>query len=475
MSDNRAPSADISKFYNLTAYNNYMYAKQMGYDFKWLLPITKEDGLPAHINCKNPTTKGPRHAAWSKILSVYKELKNYDTVVYIDSDAYFNNKESVYSRSGYENVDAPIKFLMDIPWNRFANTGFMMVDNTKESFDFLRRWFFAKETSTQYDLEGIWDQYYVQTVEDKAFTVLNINQIKVCAADNDEIHDRWIINHVSGKISSNQYELIYDDVNKYYSFAWFNEVMHYIAQSSEKYFTEDVVNLMEGSEEQIKNYCASRVISGPFKGLYIDKSEHWWGGDICAKWLGTYEEPIHFAVSSELRKNHDLFINVGCGDGYYGAGVGLKNPDSSIALFDIAVECERLIKNVFEKNGLADCLFSKESSAPNISALLAKAKNPWMLMDIEGAELDLLDPVEIPELNKTVIIVELHDFNRPGATTILLQRFKKTHYIVNIEDTLTRDIGDLPAWLVIDETIHKKIVTENRPVKMNWLYMIPKL
>jgi hypothetical protein len=474
MSDTRKLSSEIGEVHNLTAYNNYLYAKEHGYDFKYLIPALK-DGEQGPLVCRNPVTKGLRHAAWAKILSIYKELKNYDTVVYLDSDAYFNNKKNLYDAINYQKEQAPIKFLLDTPWFRKANTGFIVVDNTKQAFRFLLKWFLAREVDPKYDTEGVWEQHYVQNTEDSAFTVLDINQMKLHLTVEDAIHGRLIINHVSAKVSPNQYQIIYEDIDRLNGFNWFKEVMVYLNTLCEEYDTASVVDSMYDAVTQLGEYCNHKVLAGPFKGLHISPSSHWWGGDILAKWLGTYEEPIHFAIASELQKKHDLFINIGCGDGYYGAGVGLNNPESHIALFDIAEACEVLVKDICLKNEVHNFSYSRDSSPQRISDYLDKAENPWMLVDIEGAEVDLLHLSDLPQLNKTTLIVEMHDFNRTGATEALIERFKPTHYIVNVVDTLTRDLRSMPVWLELDPHTCTQVVTEKRPVRMNWLYMLPRL
>lgn len=473
MSDNRPPSSDISKFYNLTAYNNYMYARSQGYDFKYLVPTLASEKVEEYLVCRNPVTKNLRHAAWAKILSVYKELPNYDTVIYLDSDAYFNNKACVYERSGYASGAPPVKFLKDIPWNETANTGFIMADNEAETFRFLKRWYWAKETDDKYDVDPVFEQHFAQTIEDPAFTVLDINQIKLNFGTEDAKRHRPIINHVTGRVVINQYDVIRSDVERVYGLHWFSEVMAYLEKTCEEYSTDAVIAKMNNAQLQLQTYCNSMVISGPFEGLSVLPSSHWWGGDIMAKWLGTYEEPIHLVLKAELAENHDMFVNVGCGDGYYGAGVGFKNKHSELVLFDIAPECSSLVKDICSKNNITNYSFSHDSSAENISRYLKKAKNPWLLMDIEGGEAQLLDPLNIPELKYTTIIVEAHDFNVPDITNELRARFERTHCVVNIADTLTRNLTALPAYIELDQKTRELIRTENRPTRMNWLYMIP--
>lgn len=228
------------------------------------------------------------------------------------------------------------------------------------------------------------------------------------------------------------------------------------------------------SQTQLQEFCQNKILQGPFSELYITPTEHWGGGDIMAKWLGTYEQPIHPAIYSELSKPHDLFINIGCGDGYYGAGVAIKSPTTRILFIEKVESCNQLVDQLCVENNITNYTFSTQSNSDFIESSLKDSKQPWMLMDIEGAEVDLLDLDKIPSLKKTTIIVEAHDFCRMQATNIMLTRFQDTHHITNIVDPITRYLNTLSQSIALSENIVKDICLEGRPCVMNWLYMQPK-
>ena len=248
MSDTRAVSADITKVNNLTAYANYSYAKLNGYDFKYLVPsLYGMADMRSEISCKNPRTGNPRHAAWTKILAIYKELKNYDTVIYLDSDAYFNNLTCVYSSTNYKPTDPPVKFLNDMPWFTKPSSGFVMVDACNAARDFLAKWYSAAEIEDIYDIERVWEQRYIQQIEDEAYITLNISQYKLSAYTDDRECNRLVINHVSGSVNTNQYDIVYQDIEKIYGLDSFCERITNILENQENYSTEDVILSMYGS------------------------------------------------------------------------------------------------------------------------------------------------------------------------------------------------------------------------------------
>ena len=55
-----------------------------------------------------------------------------------------------------------------------------------------------------------------------------------------------------------------------------------------------------------------------------------------------------------------------------------------------------------------------------------------MIVDTEGAEVDILQPDLSPALAQMSIIVETHDLFRAGARATLTERFTPTHDIVTV-------------------------------------------
>jgi hypothetical protein len=92
------------------------------------------------------------------------------------------------------------------------------------------------------------------------------------------------------------------------------------------------------------------------------------------------------------------------------------------------------------------------------------------MCDCEGFELDLLDPARIPELETVDILVELHDFIRPGLTADLLSRFRTTHDI-RLIDTTDRNPDDYAVLKDVAPNDRYWAVREGRPAKMQWSFL----
>ena len=84
----------------------------------------------------------------------------------------------------------------------------------------------------------------------------------------------------------------------------------------------------------IHQRCNSTVISGPFKGMKILPKYCWGDGDTAGKLLGLYEDELYPTIEEEITKNHDLVVNYGCAEGFYGIGMAMRLPTTPVVLFD---------------------------------------------------------------------------------------------------------------------------------------------
>lgn len=214
-----------------------------------------------------------------------------------------------------------------------------------------------------------------------------------------------------------------------------------------------------------------QVYSGPFKGMKILPQYEWGDGDAASKLLGIYEGELHETMEKVIAMDPDVILNIGCAEGYYGVGLGLRT-NAEVVLVDlnplgIQISVDTALANDFHKFNA-----TTESNIPLMQRVLGNAQNPFLLMDIEGTEYDMLVPALVPELAKTTILVESHDCFKPGLIHILADRFKETHTIEVIEQKgnsaytdITRDFSDEQKAL---------IACEFRPETMKWLFMVPK-
>jgi hypothetical protein len=100
-----------------------------------------------------------------------------------------------------------------------------------------------------------------------------------------------------------------------------------------------------------------------------------------------------------------------------------------------------------------------------------------VVVDIEGGELDLLDPNALPSLSNVKLLVETHDEITAGCLEAVRSRFARTHDITSVQ-ARPRALNDLPAMFVsvFAHTSEEHIMTvlnERLSHQQEWLYLRP--
>jgi len=159
MSDNRDLTNDFSnaEYNSLVSAINYQYALKYGYDFRYYIPkipsshtITDNDSIQnsKHIvNSFNSLLGQYRSPSWSKLLSLWDALfKQYDTIIYIDSDCIFKRHEisidDFINNGKYTKGDknSEIKFIADYPETHLPCAGFMILNRSDNIKKFIKHW-----------------------------------------------------------------------------------------------------------------------------------------------------------------------------------------------------------------------------------------------------------------------------------------------------------------------------------------------
>lgn len=169
------------------------------------------------------------------------------------------------------------------------------------------------------------------------------------------------------------------------------------------------------------------VQQGPFAGLKYPGNSS--GSLLAGKILGTYESEIASWFKEAIQTSYyDAFIDIGCAEGYYAVGMAVCCPSLAIFAYDIDANARDMIAQLAHINHISHRLTIEEKCSPDIlRERLLRVKSPLLLVDVEGYEDDLLDPRFVPELSRADIIVEIHEYKRPGCTYRLLRRFLETH------------------------------------------------
>jgi len=226
------------------------------------------------------------------------------------------------------------------------------------------------------------------------------------------------------------------------------------------------------STEQIRSLGLDKleVLSGPFKGMrYGDFS---YNSALIPKLLGTYEADLHGWVGEALGAGYDAVINIGCAEGYYAVGFAYANPGIDVVAFDTSSVALDMMSKLAALNGLQDRVRVADAHTPaELESLLRRYRRPLLLVDIEGAEDELLDIRRAPSLESADMIIETHDGYNFGVTRRLMERFWPTH---RFEITGGREAEDQPLPAIVRERIAdpamvRQLMTESRGLPELWL------
>jgi hypothetical protein len=214
-----------------------------------------------------------------------------------------------------------------------------------------------------------------------------------------------------------------------------------------------------------------RVVTGPFAGMRYPARGV--GSAPGPKLLGTYEAELHEVIGRFVGESFDVLVNVGCGEGYYIVGLLLRIPTARGVAFEADEGALGLIREMAALNGVADRLEVRGRCVPDdLVGALAGASRPGVVMDVEGAEEELLDPAACPALGRASVLVEVHEHLRPGVADRLTRWYAGTHVISRIP---TAAANCLPLPVVPEFTARqvRLLSDEMRSVPMEWFWMTP--
>ena len=174
----------------------------------------------------------------------------------------------------------------------------------------------------------------------------------------------------------------------------------------------------------------AKIMQGPFAGMeYVTAATE---GALAPRLIGTYESELHPYLAKFAAQDLDCVIDVGCAEGYYAVGLARLMPQVTVHAFDIQERARRACAELAAKNGVSDRVIIGERFEPHGFEAF-KDRRCLVLVDIEGAEDDLLRPDLSPALAGMDLIVETHDVYRRGVLQRLVERFTSTHEIVRLD------------------------------------------
>jgi hypothetical protein len=210
---------------------------------------------------------------------------------------------------------------------------------------------------------------------------------------------------------------------------------------------------------------------------YIENSI---GSAYLPKLLGTYERELAQVVEVVCAARPDLIVDLGAAEGYYAVGLAVRNPQARVVAFERELAGRAALLKMAVLNGVENRMrILGECGLPELQAALTtdSERTPFLVCDVEGDEDRLLDPIAVPGLNRALILAETHEFVHRGVTQELQQRFEATHKVSCIWQT-PRASEDFPfrggPTRLLPRSYLAWAVSEWRPERMCWLWMVPR-
>mgnify|MGYP006275224009 FL=1 len=156
-------------------------------------------------------------------------------------------------------------------------------------------------------------------------------------------------------------------------------------------------------EQDLIRRCGGIVMDGPFQGIRHPGEAY--GSTLCPKLLGTYERELSDQMLNRAQ-SMDCFLDIGCAEGFYTTGIACKTAIRTVIGVDISPEALAHAHRFADLNGVAArCSFTANLQ----TALAATTGRLLILIDVEGAELDVL----------TTIFAQKPNLHNSGATLII--------------------------------------------------------
>ena len=246
----------------------------------------------------------------------------------------------------------------------------------------------------------------------------------------------------------------------------------YVANRARRY--ERALRQRNGATDLAQRLVANGrpvVRAGPFAGLTYPAGRLADVDAAIAKLLGTYEREIAWVFERAIALRLPTFIDIGCADGYYAAGMAHASPSTTTLAYDLASSARELCAETATASAVRERVrIRKRFTVDSLSAV--DPAGALVLCDIEGGEVELLGSSAAAALRASVVVVEVHEDERPGAGDRLRAAFAHTHTCLTISQQPRRDApAPLADWGVNDR-VHA--LREFRGPLLHWMLFEPR-
>ena len=208
------------------------------------------------------------------------------------------------------------------------------------------------------------------------------------------------------------------------------------------------------------------MASGPFSGMRFAPTS--FCGAPIPRLLGIYELELHWVLTRSKDSGFGCAIDIGAAEGYYAIGLVASGLAARVVAFESNPDARQVLRSTARSNGVSDRIDVRGSCSELDLYELSSQDIGLVIVDIEGAEVELLSVRSIERLDRAVVVVECHESIVPGCFQLLAERLVESHSVERCDQQPRNVIFGL-GYLM-----RRYIVNEFRHPEDCWLIAIPK-
>ncbi|MEE2763363.1 MAG: class I SAM-dependent methyltransferase [Pseudomonadota bacterium] len=196
------------------------------------------------------------------------------------------------------------------------------------------------------------------------------------------------------------------------------------------------------------------------------------------KLLGSYESELHPQIDRLLTRDYSDIVDVGCAEGYYAVGFGLKYPQANLYAFDISEKAQSLCREMALANGIdASRLHVDGAIDRRYLHALTFQDRALVVSDCEGFEKELFSPETPQHMARHDFLIETHDLIDIHISGYLRDIFATTHdlFVVSSVDDIHKaqryQYAELDKFSLPERKI---LLGEGRSAAMEWLVCLSR-
>jgi len=200
------------------------------------------------------------------------------------------------------------------------------------------------------------------------------------------------------------------------------------------------------------------------------------GSALLPKLLGSYESELHAGLEQLLANEYDTVVDVGCAEGYYAVGLGLRLGKAEIYAFDTDSRGRAACAEMARLNGVDSRVHIGGLCDKKVLHSLPLGAKALIVADCEGYEKELFDGEMCRFLARHSLIIEAHDFIDIDISSCLRASLSGLHHVQSIKSTDDIQKAHTYQYAQLEKYDTKErhlILGERRPAIMEWLVATP--